>query len=302
MDPPITNRYFIETANGLKEVSQQTNLFLGGYESFVGPPAVSTEESKFIHPDRTCLMNDLVHYWLQTPNPPSFGPKNNRLSSLSYFPLKIAASEWVNYVSVMHKSVKTYEYASNGTTGFLDELNRLNDDLRALQSWRRRSMSSQQKIRSAISCMQWWNDPDLDSLIADYQYLSRSMDESGRRLENMLPVVTSLVQVVDSRRSFAETANVTRLTILALVFVPLTFVSSFFSMNSEHAPGGGHFWIYFAVALPVTICVILIAKPPFTEMRWILGYLNLRKRRTRMRKSLVKLEALPVSRESESPM
>lgn len=302
VDPPITNRYYTEAEGYLKEVTLPTKLFLGGYESFVSSPAFSTEESTLIHPDRTNLMNDLVYYWLRTPNRPSFGPKSNPLSSLSYFPLKIVAGEWVNYVSVMHKSVKTYEYASNKTAGFLSELNKLNDDLRALQSWRRRSMSSQQKIHATISCMRWWKDADLDSLIEDYEYLARSIDESGRRLENMLPVVTSLVQVVDSRRSFAETANVTRLTILALVFVPLTYVSSLFSMNPEYGPGGARFWIYFAAALPVTLCVFLIARPPFTEIRWLLGYLNLCKRRIRMRKSAVKLESLPVSRESKSPI
>lgn len=195
----------------------------------------------------------------------------------------------------MHQSVKNYEYTSNGTSNFLEELNRLNDDLRALQSWRRRSMSSQKKIRASIRCMKWWDDPNLDALIADYEYLASSIDESGCRLENMLPVVASLVQVVDGRRSFAETANVSRLTVLALIFVPLTYVSSLFSMNSDYSPGSHFFWIYFVVALPVTICVILVAKPPVVILRRVSNLLDVYRIGRKSRKSLVNLEALPVS-------
>ncbi|PVH90834.1 hypothetical protein DM02DRAFT_508286, partial [Periconia macrospinosa] len=69
------------------------------------------------------------------------------------------------------------------------------------------------------------------------------VEDFGRRLETMLPVVTSLVQVIDSRRSFDETANVSRLTVMALAFVPLTYVSSLFSMSEKLGPGGSLFWV-----------------------------------------------------------
>ena len=90
------------------------------------------------------------------------------------------------------------------------------------------------------------------SLIEDYKHISTNINECGRRLESMLPVFTSLAQIMDSRRSFAETANISRLTILALTFVPLTFVSSLFSMNAINSPGGSYFWVYFVVAFLVT--------------------------------------------------
>lgn len=108
---------------------------------------------------------------------------------------------------------------------------------------------------------------DAIALMDDYVYIASSIDEYGRRLENMLPVVTSFVQIVDSRRSFAETANVSRLTYLALVFIPLTFTSGLFSMNANNAPGGSDFRIYFVVAIPVTIFVFLLARPPSSLIR-----------------------------------
>lgn len=75
------------------------------------------------------------------------------------------------------------------------------------------------------------------------------MEKAGRRLENMLPVVRTLVQIAHARQSFAETANINRLTVLALVFVPQSLVASLFGMEADIMPGKKHFWSYFAVAM-----------------------------------------------------
>jgi Mg2+ and Co2+ transporter CorA len=169
----------------------------------------------------------------------------------------------VKYIEVMQRCIKLYEYEGTHVN-----LEKFNMDLRELQSWRRRSLVSQQKIRAVIRHLKWHNSSrlehcvDVDLILADFEAIKKDIDDLGRRLENMLPVVTSLVQIMDARQSLAETANISRLTVLALVFVPLSYVSSLFSMNSTHMPGGPHFWMYFAVAFPVTLIVFTVARPP----------------------------------------
>ncbi|KAF2262814.1 hypothetical protein CC78DRAFT_448030, partial [Lojkania enalia] len=212
------------------------------------------------YPKRGTMLNDLQYYWSHY-IPPCFDPKNPSLQSLAYYPLKIIAAEWTKYIAVMHHCIKRYEYQNEQ----LPELDQFNMDLRELQGWRRRSMMSQQKIQSVIHLIQYQeqpsspNDPNMRYLLEDFKLLSTDLETAGRRLETMLPAVMTFVQIADARRSFAETANITRLTVLALVFVPLTYISSLFSMNSTNAPGSRHFWVYFAVAVPVTLLTILIA-------------------------------------------
>ena len=99
-------------------------------------------------PFRHGLMEDLMYYW-SIKLPECFDSKEPSLMSFSYYPLKIIAAEWVKYLALMHRSIKQYEYSNrDDAQNFLDDLEKLNSDMRALQSWRRRSMSSQQKLQA----------------------------------------------------------------------------------------------------------------------------------------------------------
>ena len=212
------------------------------------------------------MLEDLVYYWAEK-FPPSFNAKAPTLLSISYYPLKIIAAEWTTHVELMRLSIKQYEYAMDDHSNLPIQLEKLNSDLRNLQGWRHRGMSTQEKIGSVIrfikSCGLKEPQAELpESLVEDYEHLATCVRECTQRLETMLPVITSLVQIVDSRRSFAETANISRLTHLALVFVPLSFITSLFSTGQDMAPGGSSFWVYLVVAIPMTILVFLVARAP----------------------------------------
>ncbi|KAF2118412.1 hypothetical protein BDV96DRAFT_629937 [Lophiotrema nucula] len=265
VDPPIGDTYY---RSGHKDdESQQVHLqsrpFLGAYEDFLRPPKFSDDWTSLHDISRGGMADDLLHYWERC-TPPSFERHNPTIESLAYYPLKIVAAEWVKYTAVMQHSIKQYEYQGEQ----LPDLDRFNADLRELQGWRRRSMNSQQKIRSITRQLQARFSPtsrgssSLTYLIEDLEVINANIEKFGARLENMLPVVTSLVQIIDARHSFAETANITRLTGLALVFVPLNYIAAIFSMSNEFVPGGRLFWQYWAVAVPVALLILVIARPP----------------------------------------
>ena len=282
VDPPIGNTFFCD--GGKEEEPNKIHLrsqpFLGVYEDFLDPPPFSPALDFSDMPLGKGMSYDLQHYWKRS-IPACFDSKNPTLQSLAHYPLRIVAAEWVKYVAVMHFCLIQYEYGNDG----LPELEKLHTNLRELQSWRRRSMLSQQKVQSVLRLLRSQiaselNDKSsLQSLIVDFEFISANIEDYGRRLESMIPVVTSLVQIADARRSFAETSNINRLTVLALIFVPLNFVSSLFSMNPTNAPGSQYFWVYFVVAVPVTLLVFVIARPPGAEIRKGLAWLKVRKKR-----------------------
>jgi hypothetical protein len=256
----------------------QMNLrpFLGTYEDFVKPTPFSrsSDEDVEMAPSEPGMFDDLQQYWARE-RPTCFDAEDPSIQSLAYYTLRIIAAEWVKYVAVMQYCLKQYEYNHSQLPAL--SLDKFDKDLRELQSWRRRTMVSQGKIQSVLRFLS--SNPlrrdlvreerDLAFLSYDFEHINTNIENVGRRLESMLPVVMSFVQITDARRSFAETADISRLTILALIFVPLTFVSSLFSMNTENLPGRRDFWVYFVVAIPLTGVVVLFARPP---ARLVNGY------------------------------
>ncbi|KAF1847936.1 uncharacterized protein K460DRAFT_403252 [Cucurbitaria berberidis CBS 394.84] len=57
------------------------------------------------------------------------------------------------------------------------------------------------------------------------------------------------MQIVDSRRSIAEAESVSKLTELAFVFIPLSFVASLFSMQIHELDGGVSLYVFVMVAI-----------------------------------------------------
>jgi hypothetical protein len=277
VDPPISSDY-IKNDEYKQIVELHLRPFLGAYEDFMEPPkfCAETEECAERPLRNEGMFDSLQKYWSRE-RPACFNRKDPSIQSLAYYTLRITAAEWVKYVAVMQKCLKHYEYNHDHLPAL--SLERFDRDLRELQSWRRRTMISQGKIKSILRFLSPKHrgvtkvEMDLEHLSEDFEYIEGNIDAVGRRLESMLPVVMSFVQITDARRSFAETADISRLTVLALIFVPLTFVSSLFSMNTDNLPGRGDFWVYFAVAIPLTGLIVLIARPPVAlvgrALKWI---------------------------------
>jgi len=261
VDSPNSDRY----TSPEKQIILPSQPFQGGYEDF-------SRRSSFLEPDsgypgRVSLLEDLVYYW-EKDTPPSFDQTQPSLLALSYYPLKVAAAEWVNYVAVMSHSIKQYEYSTDAPAE-KHGLSRIDSDLRSLEIWGRRCLQTSDKLQSTIEFIRQRTEglsglEEYSLIIRDFNHISAAVETYGHRLEIMVPVVTSVLQIADTRRSLREAANVTRLTNLALLFVPLSFVASLFSMNggvSRHDLA-----IYAAVAIPMCVVVFLIARLPIVEL------------------------------------
>jgi hypothetical protein len=97
----------------------------------------------------------------------------------------------------MHNCIKQYNYQSDKLPG----LERFDTSLYELQSWRRRSLFSQQKVRAITGVFQSsTSDSSSQTVLADYKHILAGLQEADTRLENMLPAVTSLVQIADTRQ------------------------------------------------------------------------------------------------------
>ncbi|KAF2439929.1 hypothetical protein P171DRAFT_369118 [Karstenula rhodostoma CBS 690.94] len=277
LDAPISHNYTASKNHGFSPTYLASNPFFGGCEDFATSPAASIHGLTY-NPATVSnrgMLDELVHYWTQE-TPQIFTASKPTLRAISYYPLKIVAAEWVNYIAVMGMSVREYELSTTFSGDLIAQLEKLNTNLRILQGWRRRVLSTQAKLRRTIRFIENHVDhkhpsEDWDVLVEDFEFIRTGVAEHGERLEAMVSVVTSTAALIEGRRSLTEKENVTRLTILAVVFLPLSYIESLFSMLDDFRPGGPHFWVYFAIAVPMAFMVGLIAKPPVSTVKNMVG-------------------------------
>ena len=173
------------------------------------------------------------------------------------------AAEWMTYLELMYHSIKQYEYSPSNAQPVMAQIALLNADVYALQQWNRRCMATAHKLRYVIDFLERRvkeeEGIDCSALLKeDYKQIASGIDSYNHRLQGLIFIATSLIQAIDTRRSLTETVSISRLSYLALSFIPLTFVASLFSMNDDIAPGGKLFGLYFVVSIPLCIIVFLI--------------------------------------------
>ncbi|KAH6723346.1 cora-like Mg2+ transporter protein-domain-containing protein [Leptodontidium sp. MPI-SDFR-AT-0119] len=87
--------------------------------------------------------------------------------------------------------------------------------------------------------------------------------EECTRLEAFLmetfQLFMSSVSVQDSRLSINQSRRGSQLTLLALIYVPLSFVTGIFGMNIQQVNGSGlNLWVCFVTLVPVILVTILV--------------------------------------------
>lgn len=253
-DPPV-KEVFQRVKEGGRKVYPAATLN-GGFEDFQQPTIEGW--------DKRSMLSSLVHYFQN--HPPGFTTSNPSTLCFAYYPLRIALAEWVLYIHLVSRFQKYYEYS-------LQDVHKrpLESDIVDLQRWRRRLTQSRHKLSILSQFITYWlkdegdKQPwdmvllDIDSIISKLQHYEHSM-------EQVVPVATGMVQLLDARESARQAANVTTLTYTAMVFVPLSWMAGLFSMSDGFLPGGDKFWVYVSTALPLSIVVLLVSIFPPSHM------------------------------------
>jgi len=97
-------------------------------------------------------------------------------------------------------------------------------------------------------------------LRTDYTLLSTNITELLSRTERIAAVATAVTGIEETQRAAEHNLQLGRLTYLAVIFAPLSFVSSFFSMTDDLTSLGTTFWVYFCVAVPISLVVYLLVE------------------------------------------
>ncbi|KAI5921096.1 hypothetical protein F4810DRAFT_702558 [Camillea tinctor] len=188
-------------------------------EDFRDLPVYSTFQTstKDAVPRTASLRGDLLSLF-QEPLPGISSHHHPNILSLTYYPLQIVLAEWMLYAQLMSRYVKFYEYSLEAVHTRRSE----SQDQLELHRWRRRSSQSLHKLRMTRQFVEYWHSQEASP--------PKLWDVHARSLEALNPILTSIVQLIDSHKSISEAADVKRLTYIAIVFIPLSFIAGLFSM------------------------------------------------------------------------
>lgn len=97
-----------------------------------------------------------------------------------------------------------------------------------------------------------------EDITPDFLSLLTTIETLQARVDRLTDIVTSEINIEDSRRGLKENHNMARLTWLATIFIPFSFISSFYSMNEDIASMKNTYGWFFVTAVPFTLVVMAI--------------------------------------------
>jgi hypothetical protein len=227
-------------------------------------------------PPRSSLWDDMIFYLYNHARVLNLDDP----ASVKTFVAKILASHYLKLAEFLqtvidktqfslsrHQDLTSFAIASveeqwSDVQGLARRLGEYKDDLEAIML-QLQIPFEEPKLRSSSD----WKDT-----ILDFQYLLRRFKELSERVNSLNGSTGTLAGLTNNRqaaraqelaleatdRSIREAKRVKLLTILGMIFIPLTYVASLFSMSDLYRPGQSLFWVYLAVSIPLIGVIVLV--------------------------------------------
>ncbi|THV51585.1 hypothetical protein BGAL_0106g00250 [Botrytis galanthina] len=111
-----------------------------------------------------------------------------------------------------------------------------------------------------IDSLDHWLGGDNSKILKDYQFLENKVMIQMKQNSASIPLLTAMIAVEESRKAVQQANDVKALTVLATVYIPLSFVAGVFGMNVSELNSGidVDIWLSFAISIPVTIASMVL--------------------------------------------
>jgi hypothetical protein len=96
-----------------------------------------------------------------------------------------------------------------------------------------------------------------EAVVQDFEYLVKRYREHSEHHQSAIAILTSATALAESRKQISLAVQVTKLTVLASVFLPLSFCTGLFGMNFVELEGLS-IWIWAVVTLCIGIVTLVV--------------------------------------------
>ncbi|KAK8052332.1 hypothetical protein PG993_003717 [Apiospora rasikravindrae] len=298
-DPPI--RRIVSDYSGIPGSGIHTSPHGSGYIDFM---PLSHQVEVHSGPPRSSMLNDLLFYTQNHANKLHLSDPQ----SLRFFAERIVASQYLNLASLQTNIdiVQWQLSRKQDLTSFaVSTAEELWSDI---QAWERRIAEYQDDVEGSMLQLgvPFGCPPDTSltrqsftSNAADFQYIRLRFQQIGQRVHVLSGAIRALASLAGNRAMYrtaelslreAEQArhqsrSLKGLTVMSVVFLPLSISASLLSMTEIYLPGGELFWVYLGISLPLlglVATVYFLVKLGYKNGKsgWTLGAVveNLRRR------------------------
>ncbi|KAH8679633.1 hypothetical protein BGZ60DRAFT_427955 [Tricladium varicosporioides] len=240
-----------------------------GYPLWGGPrnlqPCPSMHEKVVPQgPPRTTLFEDVIHY-IRNMSKEDIKEIKVQPRALGITISTLVATEWKTVVSYIITGLTQIEWElehedyrdSIGLEGLLDRLHplrRLIPVYHAMVDETLNTILNATKIHTSTAA-----GIHLRKLNKDFESILDDIKRLQIRTQNIIGLATTIISMEENARAMKMNKNLVRVTYLAVVFAPMAFVSSFFSMTPNLKDLTQTIWVYFAVTVPLTILCLGLA-------------------------------------------
>ncbi|KAL8861992.1 MAG: hypothetical protein Q9178_001447 [Gyalolechia marmorata] len=234
----------------------------GDYNAFAPCPSIANDLPQRLPRGSTF---DNIMYWLQYMSVQDIESIARDPRILFQKPLSIVCAEWLKLLRYANTRLSQLEWEVEDP--YLRTRQKdLSATLEKIHSWRRRIPIYKTIVSEALSKVirrDQFVHATTNSLLLlekDFEIILEDLNNFHDRAERIMSVVTAVMAIEESKKALEQNRSLARLTYLAVIFVPLSFVSSFFAMSDDITKLTKTFWIYFAVAIPVTLLSLVVVR------------------------------------------
>ncbi|KAK9782894.1 hypothetical protein SCAR479_01237 [Seiridium cardinale] len=256
----------------------QGNALWKGHRPFWNSPAFSQSKSSYPEPPKERVFDDLI-FWIENMQPNDVKDVYRNPKAMIFRMTQIVCSDWNILIRYIMARLGMVEWELE-RPDFRPDPSNIDASLKKLHTWRRRLPLYKTMIRDTqdklFGDLMRRSDGSesadcLSKMRKDFDIVAAGLVELYERTEHIATVATAVTSIEESRRAMVQNRALGRLTYLAVIFAPLSFISSFFSMAPELSELTTTIWIYFAVAAPVSIIAFMLVEP--SVVKWLRSFL-----------------------------
>ena len=268
LDPPVRDVLLEIKFGRFERTSLPSEPYQGGYSDFIDY-ADARDACRTSGPFRESILEDICYYW--TNHSACVDMQDEPVIS-TLFLQKIVASNYLILVEYIRGMLSNLEIAWSRQDQGISEIKIAWAEQRwsELQSWSRRCSEYCENVEAildglGIPVSESQASKEWGSCEKDFHLVSRKLKGLKSRSDTLTSSLTGLAGILgnkqalkEANRSLHEAKAVKILTLLGMMFLPLSLTSQILSMSERFLPGPGQFWVYITVSLPLVALVFFV--------------------------------------------